>query len=284
MSAAILGTISSLADTAVNAGLTVGTNRLNEKLMRESWAREDNAVQRRVADLKAAGLSPTLAAGSAAASSGPISLKTPKIDTLAAVQAYKQLEAEDVSIENAKKTGELIQKQIENYGLPDMFVALKEMFGAQEFANMIKTWGSKLYKFLFKEDYPSGSSGSSESDYNFDPKNVVMPEWFVSSAPGDTSYKLPAEYQKGFKFTTAPKSEWDKTGVTDQFKERSTKEAVRKAIGEDMYKDLMHFKDTFKGQNLTLAQEKVLLTGIATRYKVSYEYVKKYWDELYASD
>ena len=42
------------------------TNALNEKLMRESWQREDTAVQRRAADLKAAGQSSLLAAGSAA--------------------------------------------------------------------------------------------------------------------------------------------------------------------------------------------------------------------------
>jgi len=37
----------------------------------QAWAREDNAAQRRVADLRLAGLSPTLAAGSSAASSMP---------------------------------------------------------------------------------------------------------------------------------------------------------------------------------------------------------------------
>jgi len=54
------------------------TNALNEQLMRESWQREDTAVQRRAADLRAAGQSPLLAAGAAAQSSGPVSMTAPR--------------------------------------------------------------------------------------------------------------------------------------------------------------------------------------------------------------
>ncbi len=55
--------------------------RYQKDIQKQSWDREDNAVGRRVADLKRSGLNPNLAAGSAAGASGPVALKAPIRDT-----------------------------------------------------------------------------------------------------------------------------------------------------------------------------------------------------------
>lgn len=63
-----------------NLELQKDTQEWNKEAQQTTWAREDNAVQRRAAGLKAAGLSQTLAAGGAASSSGPIRLESPHRD------------------------------------------------------------------------------------------------------------------------------------------------------------------------------------------------------------
>lgn len=83
----------------------------------QTWLREDNATQRRVADLKAAGLSPTLAAGSAANAGSVVSTAAPQRgaspDIAANVMAMLKMNQD---IETSKTQRDLMAEQIDTQG------------------------------------------------------------------------------------------------------------------------------------------------------------------------
>lgn len=80
---ALSGTAAALIAAGVTAASTtastISAGRMNARaarLTREAWARDDTAVQRKVRDLEAAGLSKTLAAGGGADNSTPMQVKS----------------------------------------------------------------------------------------------------------------------------------------------------------------------------------------------------------------
>ena len=77
--------VGGLLDTFVGASASSKNYKAQKEVLawqkeaqKTTWMREDNAVQRRVADLKAAGMSPVLAAGQGAQALGPIQVTAPQ--------------------------------------------------------------------------------------------------------------------------------------------------------------------------------------------------------------
>ena len=81
---AVLAGLGSLA----NFGLGMANYDYQKELQRSIFGREDTSIARRVADLKASGLSPVLAAGQGAGTGPIISTRPPEVDTSSIINGY----------------------------------------------------------------------------------------------------------------------------------------------------------------------------------------------------
>ncbi len=119
----IIGGLAGLGQSAINYSAQMQNLNYQKDLQKQIFAREDNAVQRRAADLEKAGLSKTLAAGDAAGAGQVVNTKAPQtsvVDDVLRGMSVSQMQA-NVKHTQAQTENLLMQnKQIDsNIALQD---------------------------------------------------------------------------------------------------------------------------------------------------------------------
>lgn len=243
-----------------NIAMTRETNAQNEALTRESWAREDNAVSRRAADLESAGLSKTLAAGSAAAASGAAQMESPRntfghvtakshiadvVDN--ALRMSQNFARNDADIANLKALALMNQKQAEAFdttaqnnrvsAVRNLVGALSELnsygyFGTDK-PNRLLSLGQQIAKFVgVTPDLSTASSRSSESLFS-----RLLSDFGLSGSGGKSFFQGVSDFFGGFNnsFSALPSQEQKivNKAIVDSLPSGSAKNLVRQAFAPD---------------------------------------------------
>ena len=127
--------IAGAASDFLNYGNQVKALNWQKQAQETTWAREDNAVKRRVADLKAAGLNPVLAAGSSASTSSPITPIVPhmQVTGLDKAAAMQQLRNNRLQRDILQETKDLTNAQASKAGWEsDIAATNAEIVAAQK--------------------------------------------------------------------------------------------------------------------------------------------------------
>ena len=182
----------------LNYNLQVDNLAYQKDLQKLMFRREDNAVQRRVSDLRKAGLSPTLAAGSSAGAGPVISTVAPQklsnlngylalaqVGTMIANQQKAQTEA-DIARQQLKQT-QLDTKYLKDRGLSPLEV---NQDWKTRLVNLIYP---KLEDWLFGEDTKGGAVEEAVKALANGKKNPDYGKPKVSGSTTSIPYKFPYE-------------------------------------------------------------------------------------------
>ncbi len=128
----VVGGLAGLGQSAINYDAQMQNLNYQKNLQKQIFAREDNAVQRRAADLMKAGLSKTLAVGDAAGAGQVVNTKAPQtsvVDDVLRGMSVSQMQADvkhtQAQTENLLKQNEQIDSNIYAQTIQNSYTMVK---------------------------------------------------------------------------------------------------------------------------------------------------------------
>lgn len=219
----------------------IKTNDLNYQLQKDNlayqkdlqklvFAREDNAVQRRIADLRKAGLSPTLAAGSSAGAGAVIGTTAPqKVSNLQGYMALAQVGTMLAQQQKAQTEADIARQQLKQTSLDTKYYVdrgLAPVEVNQDWkARLLNLLYPRLEESLFGNDTKSGLFGvmlqSLVDDVKNRPASGASVDPKTNNIVNDKGNSLSSSQVSLLK-AKGLYSEWLNAGMTDR---------VKKALG-----------------------------------------------------
>ena len=202
----IAGTIDSIKTNKENLAFQKDNLAYQKDLQKTMFQREDNAVRRRVADLKAAGLSPTLAAGSSAGAGSVVSTSAPqKKSNLESYLALASVGTALAQQQKAQTEADIARQQLIQDKMDTQYYKSKGVSPVESRTGFQQLLVNVLNGFLNRatSNLPISDLVKSNANANPNPPKEVGPKGSITNNKGQTisAFQAGLLKQKGLYMT-----------------------------------------------------------------------------------